>query len=265
MRSDIETEASPRDDISTWAPAIEDMIARGRLRHTNRVVVLAETDSTQDAARRLCGDKPGLLVLAGRQTAGRGRLGRAWADTSHLGVAATFVLPGAMFDDGYVSLLGGWVALCACGRNEFGLRWPNDVVEWNAPHRKVAGILIERSEGLIYLGIGINVLQRDSDWPEELRDRAVSLRRAGIRTTRLATIEFMVHLLDAYASWSRDLLVSEWQARNLLLGQRLAFQHNNQRYFGEVIDIDPTSAIRLRTREHGEISLPALTTSLVHD
>jgi len=60
--------------------------------HFRQVRVLRETASTQDAADE--GSLPvGSLVTAGRQSAGRGRLGHAWADTADEGVACTFAVP----------------------------------------------------------------------------------------------------------------------------------------------------------------------------
>ncbi len=90
----------------------------------DRVMVLAETESTQDAAMRLCGGRPGLVVIAGRQTKGRGRLGRLWADTSHLGVAMTFVFDGKAYDDAHLSLAVGVAASKACGARASTVRTP---------------------------------------------------------------------------------------------------------------------------------------------
>lgn len=254
------------EDITTWGARIERAIG-GYGGVIDRVVVLAETGSTQDAARRLADGKPGLMVLAGRQTAGRGRLGRSWADTSHLGVAVTFVLPGEAIDDGRLSLMGGIVAKDACGGRpgSLGLRWPNDVVEPRPPHRKVAGVLIERQAGLIYLGIGINVLQRDSDWPAELAPRAASMRGLGIEGTRLDVAGRLVHSLAMHFSWETARLASAWREHDILVGGRHSFAHDNQRYFGTVVDIDPVAAIRVRLGDGREVSLPACTTSLVHE
>ena len=187
-----ESGAHEAEELSTWQGRLEQWmvwVCAGQ-RPLNRAMVLAETESTQDAAMRLCDGTPGLVVLAGRQTKGRGRLGRLWADTSHLGVAMTFVLEGKAFDDARLSLAAGVAASKACGADieTYGgvrLRWPNDVVEDGPLRRKVAGVLIERSKGLAYVGIGVNVLQRDSDWPLELKDKAVSLRRLGKRVSRI--------------------------------------------------------------------------------
>lgn len=259
-------EAGP-DDISTWAGVIEEVISRHPGGLIDRVVVLARTESTQDAARRMCGGRAGVLVLAGRQTAGRGRLGRSWADTSHLGVAATFVLAGSSFDDGRLSLLGGVVAKCACDAQAgaVGMRWPNDVVECAPPHRKVGGVLIEREAGLIYLGIGVNVLQRESDWSPELAPRAVSLRALGYRGSRVEVARTLLLALEMHVGSSAQGLVDEWRRHDTLVGTLRAFVHDTRRYVGTVVAVDPTNAITLRLADGREISLPARTTSLDHD
>lgn len=236
----------------------------------DRVIVLAETASTQDAATRLSGGKPGLVVVAGRQTSGRGRLGRSWADTSHLGVAATFVLDGRAYDDARLSLAAGQAASRACGADiepvhGIRLRWPNDVVEDRPPHRKIAGVLIERANGLALVGVGINVLHRDSDWPSDLRERAVSLRRLGKKWPRISVAQNLVlHMLTSLYDTTQS-LVDHWRRHDILIGTRRSFVHNNHHYYGLVLDIDPMNVIRLQLPEGREVSLPAHSTSLVHE
>lgn len=233
-------------------------------------MVLAETESTQDAAVRLCDGKPGLVVIAGRQTKGRGRLGRHWADTSHLGVAMTFVFDGKAYDDAHFSLAAGVAASIACGADlepvhGIRMRWPNDVVEDQPPHRKIAGVLIERSNGLAFVGIGINVLHSDSDWPSELRERAVSLRRLGKNYTRVSLAQKLVtHMLWSLADTTQS-LVDHWRRHDILIGTRRGFIHNNHQHFGLVLDIDPLNSIRLQLQDGREVLLPAHSTSLVHD
>lgn len=255
------------DDASAWAGTLEAMIARQRGGLIDRVAVVARTESTQDAARRMCGGRAGLMVLAGRQTAGRGRLGRRWADTSHLGVAATFVLPGEAFDDGRLSLVGGIVAMIACEVRPglVGLRWPNDVVERDAPQRKVAGVLVERVSGLAYLGIGVNVLQRDADWAGELGGRAVSLLGLGASRTRLEVAGALLEALESQGASGPEELARAWRGREVLAGTRRTFVHDNRSFVGEVVAVDPTSSITLRLEDGREVTLPARTTSLVHE
>src|SRR5262249_20380373 len=130
-------------EVQTWADRLEAAIARHRITCTGRVAVLAETVSTQDAALAMSGGLPGLLVLAGRQVGGRGRLGRSRADTRSFGLAATFVLDGRDRPAAPLSLSAGVAACLAVeeatgGLADIGLRWPNDVVERTGLCRKIA-------------------------------------------------------------------------------------------------------------------------------
>ncbi|MDA0214648.1 MAG: biotin--[acetyl-CoA-carboxylase] ligase, partial [Planctomycetota bacterium] len=68
--------------IDQWPDALEASIAH--CASWRSVTVLRETASTQDHARNL---EVGSVVVAGRQTAGRGRLGRSWIDTAEDGLA----------------------------------------------------------------------------------------------------------------------------------------------------------------------------------
>jgi len=110
---------TPADE---WADLIEGWLARNPS-PIDRVAVVSETASTQDAARRLSGGEAGLLVLADRQTRGRGRLGRSWHDGGRTGLAATFVLDGSRWDDGELSLAGG-VGACMAVECALGLTPP---------------------------------------------------------------------------------------------------------------------------------------------
>lgn len=169
---------------------IDECRARWRL---PAVVALSETGSTNDVARRMAeqGAPAGLLVMTEHQTAGRGRMQRTWADAPGRSLLLSFVLrPGpADASSGSVSFAPGTAplrvgialagALRAAAAIDAQLKWPNDVL---AANRKLAGILCEAAsvggETLIIAGIGINVLQRDDDWPGELRGRAISVAQA---------------------------------------------------------------------------------------
>lgn len=285
--------------LQTWADAIEAMIAEGRLTLVGRVLVIASTASTQDAARAAlpraraarnidpAARGAGLVVLAGTQTQGRGRLGRSWHDAPGLGLAMTIALPlgplRANLASDVVETLSLRVGLGACiacehilagvnGGVTLGLRWPNDIVERRAREhgaeagdgRKLGGILIERDAEATLIGIGINVRQHAGDFDPSLRARAVSLAMLGASATRLAVAcEVLVRLERALAVPTPDLL-NEWSTRDVLLGTRRTFIHDGERISGSVTGIDPTSHIHVRTDDGRIRSLPALTTSMVH-
>ena len=157
-----------------------------------RLVYRTEVGSTNDVAAALAasGAADGTTVLAGRQTAGRGRRGRVWHSPPGTGLYLSTLLRGPQSP--LLTLLAG-VAAAEAVRAEVGLaadlKWPNDVVL--APPggvrasriRKVAGILTERlqadaGEGAV-LGIGLNV--RRGGYPPELEGQAVALEEAAGR------------------------------------------------------------------------------------
>src|SRR5882672_10585176 len=102
------------DDLIGLSSRLEEAIARVGARWVRHVAVVREVGSTQDFARDMANGSPGLLVIAGRQTTGRGRLGRRWADTSHLGLAMTFVLDAAAHTPEQLSIAAGVAACRAC-------------------------------------------------------------------------------------------------------------------------------------------------------
>jgi len=151
------------------------------------IIVLEETDSTNDAILQIgnANPKQGLVVFAEHQTAGRGQRGNRWESAAGKGLWFSILLqPGIPLANS--PRLTAWAAEAVSGaiQNEFSLRPtikpPNDV---EIDGRKVAGVLVEmraqkKTAHLAIAGIGVNVNQALQDFPEELRDKAVSLAMA---------------------------------------------------------------------------------------
>jgi BirA family biotin operon repressor/biotin-[acetyl-CoA-carboxylase] ligase len=125
--------------------------------------ILAETDSTQEALLRLgAALRHGRVVLAERQTSGRGRRGRNWQSPQ----GNIFMSIGWHFDQPPARLggLGPVVAIIVCealqhiGLSGHGVKWPNDI---QVHGKKLGGILVELRGGSsavdAVIGIGINV------------------------------------------------------------------------------------------------------------
>ncbi|SRR6266536_577358 len=132
--------------------------------------VVAETGSTNaDVAAAARGGAPeGLVLVAERQTAGRGRLGRVWESPARAGIAASVLLRPTGVDParfGWLPLLAG-VALVEAVRRvaevDATLKWPNDLLIGD---RKCAGILAEAVDGAIVVGIGLNTTLRAHELP----------------------------------------------------------------------------------------------------
>jgi BirA family biotin operon repressor/biotin-[acetyl-CoA-carboxylase] ligase len=148
-----------------------------------RLEVLPEVGSTNDRAVAMAaeGAPEGSLVVAARQTGGRGRLGRGWASPEG-GLYLSLVLrpDDAMLRRLPATLLAGVAVAEAADRFLSGaradLKWPNDV---HVGGKKLAGILGELSKDarghVLVLGVGINVATRLDQLPDDVRGLATSL------------------------------------------------------------------------------------------
>ena len=139
--------------------------------------VSASTGSTNAdaAAAARAGAPEGLIVVTDEQTAGRGRLGRAWATPPRTALAVSVLLrpppvPPARW--GWLPLLAGLAVLDAVDATgvQARLKWPNDVLVGD---RKLAGILAERVAGVgacadgVVIGMGVNVSLTAEELPVE--------------------------------------------------------------------------------------------------
>lgn len=138
------------------------------------VEVLPEIDSTNTELMRRAkaGQTEPILLIAERQTAGRGRLGREWHDLAERAdslPALTFSLglPLSPINWSGLSLAVG-VSIATSLHADIGLKWPNDL--WlckDNSDRKLAGILIETcaagSQRYVVIGIGINIVAPSDD------------------------------------------------------------------------------------------------------
>ncbi|MGG1515106.1 biotin--[acetyl-CoA-carboxylase] ligase [Paenibacillus oryzisoli] len=149
-----------------------------------KVHLFDEVDSTQTIAHKLVasGAEEGTLVLAEMQTAGRGRMGRAWHSPAGKGIWMSLVLKPRIpvYFMPQLTLLCA-VALCRAIQQtcavDVGIKWPNDLL---IDGKKISGILLESSgedERLKYVitGIGISANLLVEDYPEALRPIATSL------------------------------------------------------------------------------------------
>ena len=137
----------------------------------------ASVGSTNDVAASL---PLGSVVVAGHQSAGRGRRGHTWFSPPGSGLYVSIVLAPATgrIDPPRATMLltlAAGVAIAEGVEAATGLaadlKWPNDLL---VSGKKLCGILAEGSGQTVVLGYGINVLE--SAFPPELHDRATSLQ-----------------------------------------------------------------------------------------
>ncbi|MBN3931037.1 biotin--[acetyl-CoA-carboxylase] ligase [Streptomyces verrucosisporus] len=161
------------------------------------VVESTGSTNTDLAARAARGEvREGEVLVAERQTAGRGRLERTWTAPARSGLFLSVLLsPGVPAERwSWLPLLAGVATASALSRTagaDVVLKWPNDVlVRSGGEERKIGGILSERVErpgghAAVVLGIGLNVTLRQEELPVP---GAGSLALAGARVTDRDTL-----------------------------------------------------------------------------
>jgi BirA family transcriptional regulator, biotin operon repressor / biotin---[acetyl-CoA-carboxylase] ligase len=140
--------------------------------------VVERTGSTNADLAELArgGAEPGLVLVAEEQTSGRGRMGRSWTAPPRSGLAFSVLLPQeeSVTRLGWLPLVAGVAVVSALRRfaaveglaetrvATTALKWPNDVL---IGERKLAGILAQRVEAGVIVGIGLNVSLRPGELP----------------------------------------------------------------------------------------------------
>lgn len=141
--------------------------------------------STNVIANQLAasGAPEGTIVVAERQTKGRGRLGRSWHSPEKVGLYCSIILrpkvhPTLAPGISLMTALALADTIASYDRIEVKIKWPNDVL---IAGKKTAGILTELSAEIdrtvyVIVGVGININQKKSDFLEELKKSATSIR-----------------------------------------------------------------------------------------
>lgn len=198
--------ASPYSDLDRpplSAPALRRaLIVPGGL--WTELQVKDETGSTNAdvAAAARAGAAEGLVVVAERQTAGRGRFDRRWESPPRAGLTLSVLLRPDRIS-GWLPLLAG-VALAETvqrlGALDAVLKWPNDLL---IDGRKCAGILAESVGDGVVVGVGLNVTLREDELPVPA---ATSLLLAGSACTDRDPLlrAFLRALADRYRQWCAD-------------------------------------------------------------
>jgi len=146
----------------------------------------------------------GAVAVCEEQTGGRGRLGRRWdAPSGSAILSSTLLRPPDGRRIAELALVGGVAAANAVEAAlalTAQIKWPNDVL---VNRRKVAGVLAEARDGVVVLGIGINVNQTRDELPADAHPSAASLRTTDgvVRERAPVLARLLAELERAYAKW----------------------------------------------------------------
>jgi BirA family biotin operon repressor/biotin-[acetyl-CoA-carboxylase] ligase len=220
--------------------------------------------STNTALARLAseGAAEGVSIVADEQTAGRGRLQRAWSSPKGAGLYFSILLRPAIPQNywpliTFMAALAVGDALREAAGVQTDIKWPNDIL---SGERKICGILaeaIDTSAGrAVIVGIGINLTQ--NAFPPELANAATSVAEAtGQRPDRE---QILAALRDALARWYSLLdepgrIVDAWSNRSsYAIGKLVQVSNGNDVWQGTTSGVEADGALRLRTTS-GEIKL----------
>lgn len=223
-----------------------------------------EIDSTNNRARDLAiaGYSEGTVVVAERQTAGRGRRGRSWYSPASQGIYVSVILRPVLSlpEIAQISLVAA-VAVAETLAEDLNLpariKWPNDIL---VNGKKICGILTEAvtdmdSVEYMVLGMGLNINHRRQDFPAELRTIATStLAEYGCRSSRVSILQdLLLHFERHYYDLLQDglsQLLGKIRNLSMVIGQTVRIDTLNGFYIGEVIDIDDAGFLKVRD-QHG--------------
>ncbi|MCI8453139.1 MAG: biotin--[acetyl-CoA-carboxylase] ligase [Lachnospiraceae bacterium] len=242
------------------------------------VIYFADTDSTNIQARKQAeaGAPEGTLVVADRQSGGKGRRGRGWVSPSGVGIWMSLVLRpkiSTLSASMLTLLMAMATAKGVSGETglECEIKWPNDLV---LNKKKICGILTEMSTEFsdiqyVVSGIGINVGQ--TDFAEPIREMATSLYlESGRLFQRSRIIAGIMKALEGYykefvKTEDMSRLMDEYNARLVNCGNEVRVLAPSGDFTGVSEGIDRTGALIVKLPDgtrtkviSGEVSVRGL-------
>jgi BirA family transcriptional regulator, biotin operon repressor / biotin---[acetyl-CoA-carboxylase] ligase len=211
------------------------------------VEVLPELDSTNSELMRRArsGQHSPTLLVAERQTAGRGRMGRVWQSQPGDSLTFSLSLPMSPADWSGLSLAVG-LSLAESLHPDIGLKWPNDL--W-FQDRKLGGILVEAASmggrSQVVVGVGLNIRPRPADGLNTLPAALTELRPDMTAPTALLSV--VSPLIRALLAFERDgfaPLQRRFEARDVLKDRRV---HTSDGQQGLALGVGPGGALQLQT------------------
>lgn len=223
-----------------------------------RVIIKDELDSTNNEAKRMLSDTDceNTLIIAKKQTAGRGRQGKSFFSPEDCGLYMSVILKPDLPDITHITTMSA-LAVCVAIEKVCGVRcdikWVNDIY---LNGKKVCGILTENMHGTIILGIGINITTAALGFPAELAG-AVALdvdvdknKLAGALVRELCTI------LESGE------YIEEYRKRNIVLGRDIEVVSATTKKEAHALKIDERGGLVVQYKDgatetlfYGEISI----------
>jgi len=218
--------------------------------------------STMDTALELAekGASEGTIVIAEKQTGGRGRLGRKWHSPPKSGLWFSLILrpPVPPAKSPCLSILSA-LALSEVLRTKYKIqamiKWPNDCL---VDKRKICGILTELSAELdkvnyVIIGVGINVNISAKQFPREIKSIATSLKEElGEKVNRIDLLRSYLEQFELnyqiFKAKGFKAFLPKVKKHSYLLGKRIKLKQGRKLIQATAIDIDSDGALLAKRR-----------------
>lgn len=227
-----------------------------------RIFAYKSIGSTNDTAKRLAeSDSPeGTLIIAEKQTKGRGRLGRSWHSPQNKGLYCSLILrPQIPVEKTPALSLVAALSVCRVIETMTDLKpqikWPNDCL---IDGKKVAGILIDISAelGRVYyavLGVGLNINTPRKDFSSGLRKSATSLAiQTGDTFKRVDCLRSFLHEFEkSYRNFCRyglEFIAPELVKRSSVIGREISFRLSGKKYMAVALGYDENGGLRVKSK-----------------
>ena len=243
-------------------------IIKNNISGCGEITVLACVDSTNNYAKEKCrhGITDKSVIIAEKQTSGRGRQGKSFYSPQDGGIYMSIVLNADRLQNNTVQLMtvSASLAVCdaietVCGVNA-GIKWVNDIFVDN---RKVCGILCEAVKDVdlmsvshYIVGIGINI--GNHDFPQDIKDIAGSIDCTDVNAL---VCEISNRLFTLLENTDSERLVERYREKLIVIGKNVHFEINGEKHSGTAFDVNESGNLLVKcenevfTLSSGEISL----------
>ena len=218
-----------------------------------RPVVFSEIDSTNLELKRQVagGEVNDRLVVADRQTMGRGRLGRSFESPAQSGIYMSLLLPVEDSDSLLLITSAAAVAVCRAVKSVCNIdsliKWVNDIF---VNGKKVCGILAEAVSGCdgklnVVLGIGINVATDKSRFTDNVRNVAGALYdKLPDNVTRNSLAASVVNeFMDIFVHITDRQYLNDYRQFSMVIGKNIRYRAGDEWHTGKAVDIDDNGGL----------------------
>lgn len=215
------------------------------------IYIFDQTDSSNIQAFNFAagGAEEGSIVIAECQTGGKGRLGRKWISPSNKNLYLSLIVrphipPYAAPRLTLVTAVALSETLNIFHADNHKIKWPNDIL-FNG--KKLAGILTEMkadcdSIDFIIIGAGVNLNSTPDDYPDSIKDIAVSLKEiTGNKTDRVEFLNsFLLSFENVYSEFLNGgfgNILSRWTERSSIINQKIKVTDHDDIFTGTVTGV----------------------------